>query len=91
SLAGGVVNAITQDNQGALWIGTDRGLNRYDPESQRFEHYEHRSGDRDTLVDNRIETLLLDSDGYLWIGTAGGGLDRFDPDSERFTHYQAAG
>ena len=90
SLAGGIVTAITQDGTGALWIATDRGLNRYDPATQRFDHYQHRDGDPGTLAHAEIATMLLDSDGRLWIGTAGGGLDRFDPDGERFTHYQAA-
>ena len=91
SLVGGTVTAITQDSRGALWIGTERGLNRYHPESRRFEHYEHRSGDPDSLAHNGIETMLMDSDGYLWIGTRGGGLDKFNPESERFTHYHAVG
>jgi len=90
SLAGGVVAAITQDSQGTLWIGTNRGLNRYDPESQRFELYEQIDGSSSSLGHNNITTMFLDREGNLWIGTGGGGLDRFEPRSERFTHYQAA-
>ena len=91
SLAGEVVTAITQDGRGSLWIGTNRGLNRYDSESQQFRLYEHLDGDPDSLAHNTIATMFQDRDGYLWIGTEGGGLDRFDPRSERFTHYQAVG
>lgn len=31
--------------------------------------------------------LWEDKDGYIWIGTDGGGINRFDPQTERFTHY----
>lgn len=89
SLAGGVVAAITQDNQGRLWIGTNRGLNHYDPDSERFELYEHIDGDSSSLAHNHITTMFMDGEGILWIGTQGGGLDRFDPRSEQFTHYRA--
>ena len=56
----------------------------------QFELYEHTDGQPNSLGHNDITTMLLDGEGFLWIGTEGGGLDRFDPRSQRFTHYQAA-
>ncbi len=31
--------------------------------------------------------LHEDNNGFIWIGTQGGGLDKFDPETEYFIHY----
>ena len=89
SLTGGTVTALAQDSSGALWVATDQGLNRYDPESQQFALYRHVDGDPHSLARDNITAMLMASDGHLWIGTDGGGLDRFDPTTGQFTHYRA--
>ncbi|MBK6910321.1 MAG: hypothetical protein IPH10_05225 [bacterium] len=50
-----------------IWIGTDGGLFRFQPEREVWEHYTQRDG----LVDNRVQVVREDR-GDLWIGTAGG-------------------
>jgi diguanylate cyclase (GGDEF)-like protein len=78
------VNAVVQDAQGFIWLGTQDGLARYD--GRDFEVYRHERGDLASLADNWIWSLLVDSEGTLWIGTDGGGLDRWDPRAGTFTH-----
>jgi ligand-binding sensor domain-containing protein/signal transduction histidine kinase len=62
------IRCLMEDREGALWIGTDRGLLCYDSNSQRkplaFPWYATRA-------------LLMDTKGMLWAGTSGGGLIRF--------------
>ncbi|HXI03078.1 MAG TPA: two-component regulator propeller domain-containing protein, partial [Candidatus Saccharimonadales bacterium] len=38
-LVSGNVVSIQEDDDGSLWIGTRRGLSRYDPEKRRFHNY----------------------------------------------------
>lgn len=65
------VNAITRDKNGLLWVGTNNGLNVFDPSSERvIKTYSKRQG----LIDNEVSTnnsLITDNE-FVWIGTAGG-------------------
>jgi ligand-binding sensor domain-containing protein/serine phosphatase RsbU (regulator of sigma subunit) len=84
-LSQSTVNCIIQDRQGFMWIGTQDGLNRYDGYS--FKVYKHNQSNPKTLPDNFIQSLFLDSQGRMWVGTYGAGLSLFDPVTETFTNY----
>ncbi len=60
------VRAIVQDPRGAMWIGTDNGLVRYDGRTtQEFARASE-------LAARRILSLAFDAKGNLWIGTESG-------------------
>ena len=80
-----VVQAILQDRQGFLWVGTDRGLNKYD--GYQFTVYRNDPADPRTLSNDAVHALYEDSHGELWIGT-GAGLDRLDRTTDTFVHYR---
>lgn len=84
SLSHDVVRAIQQDHQGVLWIGTDHGLDRLDPESEQFVHYHHDPGRPQSLSDNTVTSLFVDEAGILWVGTNIGGVNRYDPFKDKF-------
>ncbi|WP_445666191.1 ligand-binding sensor domain-containing protein [Fodinibius sp. AD559] len=65
-LSESVVNTITQDEDGYLWIGTGYGLNRFD--GIGFKNYYVEDG----LLNNSIQSLYADGENELWIGTEGG-------------------
>ena len=65
------VNAITRDEQGMLWVGTNNGLNLIDPNAERIiRTYSKKQG----LIDNEISTdnSLITDNNFVWAGTAGG-------------------
>jgi ligand-binding sensor domain-containing protein/two-component sensor histidine kinase len=65
---GDYIHAMILDHQGALWFGTrTSGLYRRWPDGS-LEHYTTR----DRLPDNRIDALLEDRSGHLWVGTPEG-------------------
>lgn len=80
SLSPNPVNAIHEDRDGNLWIGTvEGGLNRKLPGSNTFSHYTMQQG---TLEHNSVSAITADGEDHLWIGTWGGGitvLDRHRP------------
>jgi signal transduction histidine kinase/ligand-binding sensor domain-containing protein len=80
------VDAVLQDRQGFLWVGTERGLNKYD--GYQFTVYRNDPADPRSLSHDRIYALYEDSTGELWVGTAVG-LDRLDRATGTFVHYQA--
>lgn len=63
------VNTFAQDAQGHIWIGTFRGLNKYD--AHEYHQY-FCTDDSLGLPDNQINHLLRDSKGRLWIATVNG-------------------
>lgn len=79
----GTVRGLAEDADGAIWIGTiGRGLDRLDVRSGRFSHY--RKADAALgLADDRIQTLLIDRKGTLWVGSWAG-LQRRPRDGSRF-------
>lgn len=77
------VNAIVQDKDGFIWIGTFNGLCRYDGNRIRI----YRT-DNSQLSSNRILALHVSRDSLLYIGTETGGVNVFDPSTERFTAYE---
>jgi signal transduction histidine kinase/ligand-binding sensor domain-containing protein/DNA-binding response OmpR family regulator len=80
------INAIVQDHEGFIWIGTFDGLNRFD--GYGFTVYRNRKGDRGSLSANAVNDLFIDRRNRLWIGTQSG-LELYDRMNDRFIHYQA--
>lgn len=70
TLSNNRITAIAQDSKGHIWLGTFRGLNRYD--SHEYHQYFCSSDDNTGLPDNQIQCLLSDRTGSLWVGTVNG-------------------
>ncbi len=83
SLDEDLVSSLLVDRQGTLWAGTEEGLNRYDPDKERFQVY--KAG---TQALSRYNVIVEDSSGALWLASWGGGLHRFDPVTGQFTVYR---
>lgn len=73
------VRAISQDNDGYIWIGTLVGLSKFD--GINFENFSTNDG----LLNNQINAIYNDSRGNIWIGTQGG-VSVYDGSS--FKNYQ---
>ena len=85
-------HAIQEDRHGDLWLASwGAGLHRFDPATGKFAVYTHKSGDSNSLSNDRVNSICIDLDGILWVGTTSG-LDRFDPKTEKFrTFYERDG
>src|SRR5690242_21346351 len=76
------INTIFQDSRGFLWLGTRKGVCRYD--GLNFKYY-------NTLGPNGISDWVItcieeDKKGNIWIGTESG-LNKLDPFTEHITQY----
>ena len=88
SISHNSILAITEDNDGSLWVGTwGGGLNRYDPVAEKFTRYVNNPDDPNSLSDGTITSIKQDSKGSLWVGTLGG-LDRYNPETNGFEHFR---
>ncbi|MFD0739179.1 EAL domain-containing protein [Lysobacter koreensis] len=85
-LAQNTVNALAQDSQGFVWVGTQGGLHRYD--GQRYVLYRHDPRDPASLPDSYVTALALEADRALWIGTYSQYVARLDLGNGRIRRYK---
>lgn len=84
-----IVQALAQDSQGFLWVGTGSGISRWD--GYRFRNYQYAAGVAGSLPDNDVYAMYTDPRGRLWIGTRSRGVARYDPAEDNFRTYVPAG
>jgi ligand-binding sensor domain-containing protein/signal transduction histidine kinase len=80
------VMGLYEDRSGALWVGTSRGLNRWDRGQRLFGRFKVHTEDPFHLVDN-IYGLHEDEHGVLWLGSSGFGLTRYDRSTNDIRRY----
>ncbi|MEE8356058.1 MAG: two-component regulator propeller domain-containing protein, partial [Anaerolineales bacterium] len=59
--------SFVQDQEGYIWVSTDRGVWKYNG-SQFYQTFSERNG----LASNKVLNLFLDSKGSMWVGTING-------------------
>ncbi len=82
------VKKIVSDNQGILWLATDKGLCKFDQHTATF--LVHDPENARSVADNDLSDLYRDSRGWLWMTTYTKGLSCYRPDlpaAEAFTNF----
>ena len=87
-LPDGQITGIIQDRTGYLWLSTTNGLVRFDGHS--FKVYRHNAADTNSLLEDDIRNLFVDSKGQLWI-LAYKTLYLYHPDGDRLEHFDLRG
>ncbi|MDW7691891.1 two-component regulator propeller domain-containing protein [Flammeovirgaceae bacterium SG7u.111] len=83
SLSSNVLEAIYEDKNGELWIGSDRGLNRFNRGDQSFERFVADLDDSLSLQNDYISYMYEDSFNRFWVCTKGG-LYKMDREKKIF-------
>ncbi len=73
---------MAQDHDGFIWIGTNRGIDRYD--GYGLKSYSLPINPRNGQSSNRIAALLAAPGGPLWVGGENSGLSRYDAGHDTF-------
>ena len=81
------IESIYEENDNTLWIGSDRGLYRYNKKTQTFTSYVHDPKNENSVAKGHVYDILEDKPGFLWLATRNG-LDLFDTRNGIFKHYQ---
>ena len=68
---------IVEDLSGGLFVGTGRGVDRFDPATDRFTHYSADDG----VPRGEVWGGLRDRSGRIWLATTDG-VARFDARTE---------
>lgn len=89
SISSDFTRAISEDNLGYIWIGTSKGIDKYDKSTGKFKHY--TSGDSEySLTHSSVWCIEKDEQGTLWIGTYFGGINYVNPEYSIYTRYTMA-
>lgn len=81
-----VINDISQDSQGFLWLATRRGLYKYD--GLTFTHFRHNPLVSTSIISNIVDRILMAEKDVLWLSTDAGGVERFNLQTEEFRHFE---
>ena len=68
SISNNFINCLFIDSHNRFWIGTESGLNLFDPNTQAFRYFLEKDG----LANSIIQSVLEDDQGNLWISTQKG-------------------
>lgn len=85
--SGNNITCIYKDKRGFLWVGTTKGLNKYDGRDVKV--YTHNRNNPHSISNNYIQSIVEDSSGNIWLGTKNG-ICKFNPfnnESENFFHH----
>jgi signal transduction histidine kinase/ligand-binding sensor domain-containing protein len=98
SLINNKIGAIFEDSRGNFWVGTGGdGLHIMDRKTGRFERlgYDPKKPDqlsRPPLTpgvgNDKIDFIIEDTMGAIWIGTQYSGLTRYDTGTKKITRYE---
>lgn len=64
------ISCFLEDAHGYIWLGTERGLNRFN--GYEYRQFLHNKADSASLCSDIVTTLFLDSQGRIWVGTMDG-------------------
>ena len=76
-----IIWTVIQDSKGRIWAGTNRGLNLYNPDTEKFKCYTIVNS---ALSNNMVRALYEDRKNRLWIGTQDG-LDLYHDSIDDFS------
>lgn len=80
-----LVHCGLMDSQGFMWLGTHKGLARWD--GADFKLYNSNTADDYYFQNCIFYDLKEDKEGFLWFATIGEGIFRYDPENEHLEHF----
>ncbi len=81
------VFSLLLDKNGFLWIGTERGLHRYNTKTQKTKVFPYNTADYNSISGKNVLSMLEDSRGNLWFGTIYRGLTKYDVSHDKYYHF----
>lgn len=84
SIAGNSITTLCMDTSSYLWVGTSKGLTKFNPKTAKAVlNYYHTKDNPDGLKHNNIRDIYKDNDGTLWIITQEG-INHINPYTGEF-------
>lgn len=83
------IYAVLEDNEGHVWIKTERRLEMFDPETEQFTPFTLYYDEQNPGGNPSASSMVEDRDGQIWIGTKDG-LQVFDKESQSLKRYSVS-
>lgn len=83
------IRSMAEWESGELFLATDEGLMRYNTLSGEIQIFPSTHQLSNQLNDNHLQTLFIDKDKSLWIGTYFGGVNYIPSFTNNFQHYNS--
>ena len=84
------VRALLEDNLGNIWVGSDKGLHKWDRDKQKLHSYSYAPGKAEGLIGNLVYDLFQDVGGVIWVSTFKG-VSSFNTQTTQFPIYGLEG
>jgi len=91
SLPGDSVRNLKQDAAGNVWVATDLGVARYDPNARRAFALLPSSNDKRSLANTNVRGIFVDSHQRIWLGLGSGHVDVIDLGAASIRHLELGG
>lgn len=89
SLSSNFITGLTEDSKGNIWISTrGGGLNRYDREKDRFDHFIFDPSKSNGISSNLLDGMYKDHNDNLWLCTEDAGIDFYDQGTKTFRNFR---
>ncbi len=92
SISSDNIRAVFTDSRDRIWVGTEKGLNRFDRQKENFVRLDldqesgmQKNGQKAAKI---IMTIFKDRDGFIWIGTENNGLYRYNETKNEFSRFR---
>ncbi|MDX1391114.1 MAG: two-component regulator propeller domain-containing protein, partial [Rheinheimera sp.] len=82
------IRSITMDQQGAVWVGTQHGLNQLKLENGQWQPvaaFYHQRHNPSSLGSGKVAAILAGKYNSIWVGTWNGGVSRLHQNNNLFT------
>jgi len=84
-LNGVSINDMDEDEAGNLYLATNKGLMLLAASHQSLFLLHELNQSSHDCISTKINSVLVDISGYVWLGLAGDGLARYSPESNQLT------
>ena len=86
-LEGSNIRVVRADQKGNVYVGYDAfGFQIINSETKQIQSFKNRKGIQNSLSNNNVQDILIDSKGMVWIATIDG-LNKFNPENQSFKKY----
>jgi signal transduction histidine kinase/ligand-binding sensor domain-containing protein/AraC-like DNA-binding protein len=86
SISANYIRTLLQASSGKIWVGTNDGLNCYNPQTEKFTRIQIAEYNSSSQHDNIIHDLYEDTSGNLWIA-ASPGIYYYDVNADKLSSF----
>ncbi|MDD2799574.1 MAG: two-component regulator propeller domain-containing protein [Bacteroidales bacterium] len=83
------IQDVKFDKSGNIWIASTNGVFRFDRAKEKVTSFQCNPNEPNSLSNNNVSKILIDSKNRIWFATSGGGVNLFQPKTNNFKRYDS--